>query len=86
METALIFVGCYLLGFFLTLTFFKFFGERVGMGGYDGDENSKWPDDWQSNNEAFIGFSTAWFMVMPVLLIVGLFLLVAKFSNWYLNL
>jgi hypothetical protein len=85
MEMALIFVGCYLLGFFLTLTFFKFFGEKVGMGGYDAIDD-RWPDDWDSNESAFIGFSTAWFIVMPALLIVGIFKLVTMISSWYLKL
>ena len=75
----------YPLGFLLTLTFFKYFGERIGMGGYN-DIDERWPDDYSSNEEAFIVFSTAWFIVMPVLLIVGMFKLLVKISTWYLKL
>ena len=75
----------YPIGFLLTLTFFKYFGERIGMGGYN-DIDERWPDDWKSNEEAFIGFSLAWFMVIPILLIVGMFRLLVKISTWYLKL
>ena len=75
----------YPIGFLLTLTFFKYFGERIGMGGYN-DIDERWPDDYKSNEEAFIVFSTAWFIVMPVLLIVGMFKLLVKISTWYLKL
>ena len=75
----------YPIGFLLTLTFFKYFGERIGMGGYN-DIDERWPDDWKSNEEAFIGFSLAWFMIIPVLLVVGMFRLLVKISKWYLKL
>lgn len=86
--TVMILMVIYPIGFLLTLTFFKFFGERIGMGGYDGGgpyEGYNY-DDWESNDEAFFGFSLAWFMVVPVLLIVGLFKLLFLFSKWYLKL
>ena len=77
----------YPIGFLLTLTFFKYFGERIGMGGYNGGPYEGYDyDDYSSNEEAFIVFSTAWFIVMPVLLIVGMFKLLVKFSTWYLKL
>ena len=77
----------YPIGFLLTLTFFKYFGERIGMGGYNGGPYEGYDyDDWKSNEEAFIGFSLAWFIVMPVLLIVGMFRLLVKISKWYLKL
>jgi hypothetical protein len=75
----------YPIGFLLTLTFFKYFGERIGMGGYN-DIDERWPDDYKSNEEAFIGFSLAWFMIIPVLLVVGMFKLLVKISMWYLKL
>lgn len=76
----------YFIGFFLTLTFFKFFGERIGMN-YDQPhpEWSDW-DDWDNNAQAYIAFSLAWFIVIPVLVIVGLFKLFVLFSKWYLEL
>ena len=75
----------YPIGFLLTLTFFKFFGERVGMGGYD-NQAERWPDDWESNDEAFFAFSLGWFIVMPVLVIVGLYKILFLFSKWFLKL
>lgn len=75
----------YPIGFLLTLTFFKFFGESVGMGGYD-PPHPDYYDDWKSNDEAFFGFSLGWFMVMPVLILVGLMKLLFLFSKWYINL
>ena len=53
--------------------------EIIGIEGYD-------YDDWKSNEEAFIGFSLAWFMVIPILLVVGMFRLLVKISTWYLKL
>ena len=76
----------YPIGFLLTLTFFKYFGERIGMGGYNGGPYEGYDyDDWKSNEEAFIGFSLVWFMIIPVILVVGMFRLLVKISKWYLN-
>ena len=76
----------YPIGFLLTLTFFKYFGVKIGFD-YDRDINDiDWYDDYKSNEEAFIAFSVAWFIVMPVLLIVGMFKLLVKISTWYLKL
>jgi hypothetical protein len=82
----MILILIYLIGFLLTLTFFKYFGERSGMGGYNGGPYEGYDyDDYKSNEEAFIAFSTVWFIVIPVLLIVGMFKLLVKISTWYLK-
>jgi hypothetical protein len=85
----MILILIYLIGFLLTLTFFKYFGERSGMGGYNGGPYEGYDyddyDDYKNNEEAFIAFSTAWFIVIPILLIVGMFKLLVKISTCYLK-
>ena len=75
----------YPLGFLLTLTFFKYFGKRIGFD-YDDYDKSAWYDDWESNEEAYFGLSTMWFMIVPVLIAVGLFKGLYIISKWYLKL
>ena len=79
----------YPLGFLITLTFFKYFGKRIGFD-FDSvseeDKWNKWPDDWESNEQAYFGFSVMWFMIVPVLIAVGLFKGIYAISKWYLKL
>jgi hypothetical protein len=75
----------YPLGFLITLTFFKYFGKRIGFD-YDNYDKSSWYDDWESNEEAYFGLSTMWFMIVPVLILVGLFKGLYIISKWYLKL
>jgi len=75
----------YPIGFLLTLTFFKYFGKRIG---FDYDEWNKdgYYDDWENNEQAYFGFATMWFMIVPMLIIVGLFKGLYIISKWYLKL
>lgn len=75
----------YPIGFLLTLIFFKFFGERIGMGGYD-PPHEGWYDDWDSNAEAYLGFSIGWFIIMPFLIIAGIWKGLVKFNEWFIKL
>jgi hypothetical protein len=75
----------YPIGFLLTLTFFKYFGERLGFNYDEWSENS-WYDDWESNADAYLAFSTLWFVVMPMMTVVGIVVLLRKLSKWYLKL
>jgi hypothetical protein len=79
----------YPLGFLITLTFFKYFGKQIGFD-YDPvseeDKWNKWPDDWESNEQAYFGFATMWFMIVPVLIAVGLCKGLYAISKWYLKL
>ena len=75
----------YPIGFLLALTFFKFFGETIGMGGYDPPHESDY-DDWESNSHAFLAFSMGWFVVIPLMLIAGIFILLLRFSKWSIQL
>lgn len=75
----------YPIGFLLTLTFFKYFGKRIGFD-YDRNENEMhgW-DDWDSNEQAFTVFSVMWPVIMPMLLVMGIFKIIFKFSKWYIK-
>ena len=81
----MILILIYPLGFLITLTFFKYFGKRIG---FDYDEWNKdgWYDDWESNEQAYFGFATMWFMVVPVLIVVGMYKGLYAISKWYLKL
>ena len=83
MEIGYIVIG-YLVGFFLTLTFFKFFGKKIGFD-YD-PPHCEWYDDWQSNASAYFSFSLGWILVVPVLIIIGLVKLLIVGTRWYLEL
>ena len=76
----------YPLGFLITLTFFKYFGKRIGFDYDNQDESGGWYDDWRSNEEAYFGFATMWFMIIPALIAVGLFKGLYMISRWYLKL
>jgi hypothetical protein len=76
----------YPVGFLITLTFFKYFGKRIGFDYSNKDQSSGWYDDWGSNEEAYFGFSTMWFMIVPVLIVVGLFKGLYIINKWYLKL
>lgn len=79
----LYFIGAYLIGFFITLTFLKLFGKLIG---FDYDGGSTWPDEWQSNAEAYTVFSFIWFVFIPMLIIMGTVKILYKASEWYLKL
>ena len=83
MEIGYIVIG-YLVGFFLTLTFFKFFGKKIGFD-YD-PPHCEWYDDWQSNASAYFSFSIGWILVVPALIIFGLVKLLIEATRWYLKL
>ena len=75
----------YPLGFLITLTFFKYFGKRIGFD-FDKGYNNDWYDDWESNEQAYFAFATMWFMIVPVLIAVGLCKGLYAISKWYLKL
>ena len=71
----------YIIGFLLTLTFFKYFGLKIGFD-YDSERDE---DDWRSNTQAFTAFSLLWVIIIPMLLILGSFKMIFKFGKWYLK-
>ncbi len=79
----LTFIGIYLTGYFTTLTFLKLFGKKLGV---DYDGGSTWPDDYQSNAEAYSVFSFCWFIAVPAALLIGSLSLLDKASQKYMKL
>lgn len=77
----------YPIGFLLALTFFKFFGKKLMGVDYDSiPDEDKWPDDYDSNAEAYVAFSAAWFIILPLMLVIGCAQMVMKFGKWFINL
>jgi len=78
-------ITIYIIGFLLTLTFFKYFGVKIG---FDYDKYASeggWYDDWESNEQAFTAFSIFWPVIIPMILIIGIFKMIFKFGKWFLN-
>jgi hypothetical protein len=75
-------ITIYIIGFFLTLTFFKYVGVKIG---FDYDNRKMQWDDWDSNEQAFTAFSIFWPIIIPMLLILGSWKIVFKFGKWFLN-
>jgi hypothetical protein len=73
----------YPIGFLLTLTFYKYFGKRIGFD-YD-PPHEDYYDDWDSNSDAYLAFSIGWFIVMPMLMIAGIYIVLRNLTKWYLN-
>jgi hypothetical protein len=82
MITALI---IYAIGFLLTLTFFKYFGVKLGFDYERWANETNWYDDWESNHQAFTAFSLFWPIMIPMLLIMGIFKMIFKFGKWFIN-
>lgn len=75
------FIGIYLIGFILTMTFLKLFGKKILMD-YD---NAGLHDDYHSNAEAYTVFSSVWFMTIPIGLIIGFIMSIKMFGEWYMK-
>jgi hypothetical protein len=78
----MIYILIYIIGFFLTLTFFKYFGVKIG---FDYDNRKMQWDDWENNEQAFTAFSIFWPIIIPMLLILGSWKIVFKFGKWFLK-
>jgi hypothetical protein len=74
----------YPIGFLLTLTFYKYFGKKIGFD-YDPPHEDCY-DDWDSNSSAYLAFSIGWPIIVPLLLIAGFFKLMHRLTEWYLKL
>ena len=71
-------IGVYLIGFFATLTFFKFFGKQFG---FDDDHY-----DWKSNEDGYTVLSCIWFVTITYFSIRNIVKSIQKFTAWYLKL
>ena len=78
-------VTIYIIGFFITLTFFKYFGVKIGFDYTRNANDIDWYDDWESNEQAFTAFSIFWPIIIPMLLILGSCKTIFTFGKWFLN-
>ena len=76
----------YPIGFLLTLTFFKFFGKRIGFDWDSINEEDRWPDDPQSNAEAYTMYSAVWPVMLLFGIVIGTIKIVFKFGEWFIKL
>jgi len=74
----------YPIGFLLTLTFFKYFGVKIGFD-YDEWSKNEWYDDYESNAEAYLVFSVAWPLTMTLLIVIGTWALLRVLVDLYLD-
>ena len=79
----MVYILIYVIGFILTLTFLKLFGKKLDID-YD-PPHEDWYDDWDNNAQAYLFFSSAWFVTAPMFLIVVIIKLLYKFSQWFLK-
>ena len=75
----------YPIGFLLTLTFFKYFGVKIGFDYTRNANDIDWYDDWDSNEQAFTAFSLFWPIIIPMLLVMGIWKTIFTFGKWYIN-
>ena len=69
----------------MTLTFFKYFGVKIGFDYTRNANDIDWCDDWESNEQAFTTFSIFWPIIIPMLLILGSCKTIFTFGKWFLN-
>ena len=64
----------YIIGFILSLFFYKIFGKRLDLDYSSKNHNYKsdWGDYWDSNTQAYTAFSLAWFFIIPIMFIFGM--------------
>jgi hypothetical protein len=53
--------------------------------GFDYDNRKMEWDDWDTNEQAFTAFSIFWPVIIPMILIIGIFKMIFKFGKWYLK-
>ena len=75
----------YAAGFVLSLLFLIAFGKSKLDINYD-DQEDKWPDDWDSNAEAYVAWSIAWPATFILISIVGIWVGLTKFTQILINL
>jgi hypothetical protein len=65
----MIFLAIYIIGYFASLWAMHTFKKQLDIDDYDTDPQNKWPDDYESNSEAYVSISFAWpfFWLMMIL-------------------
>jgi len=80
--TGLLLIIIYIIGFILTILFFNKFGKKIGFDWSNNCRNSDiYYDDWESNTQAYTSFSLAWFIIMPILAIIGFWKILTYLTN-----
>jgi hypothetical protein len=80
----LTFFTIYVVGFAVSLLFLTAFGKSKLDINYD-DQEDKWPDDWDTNAEAFVAWSIAWPVGFILLSIVGMWMGLTKSAQLLIN-
>ncbi len=75
----------YIAGFILSLFFLSAFGKKKLNIDYDNVED-KWPDDWDSNAEAYVAWSIFWPVTSLLLCIAGVWVGLTKTAQFLINL
>ena len=73
----------YLGGFFITLTFLKLFGVKMGID-YDQPHGDNY-DDWDNNAQFFLFLSMVWIVTVPIITAVTIFKMLYEFTKWYIK-
>jgi hypothetical protein len=50
----MIFLAIYIIGYFASLWAMHTFKRQLDIDDYDTDPQNKWPDDYESNSEAYV--------------------------------
>jgi hypothetical protein len=77
--TVLSVILVYVIGYILTLILLHKFKSPMGIDVYDGQHDD---DDWQSNSEAYAGWSFAWPLLWIILAVNGIWFAVCLLSAW----
>ena len=75
----------YVAGFFLSIILLSAFGKSKMNIDYDNVEE-KWPDDWDSNAEAFVAWSLMWPIGALILTIAGVWIGLTKTTQFLIDL
>lgn len=72
---------CYIGGYLLTLFLLHTFKRQLGIDVYD-EPHDGYYDDWNSNSEAYAGWSFGWPLLWLIFLLNGIWLGVCLLSAW----
>jgi hypothetical protein len=85
MNTLLIILAIYVVGFFLSLLFLIKYASKFELDGYDKEKTYATMDDYSSNASAYTAFSTVW----PIFYLIGIFVLLSRgivmFTQYIIN-